>query len=71
MDIQTITKKNTGFGALTPEQRIEMAKLGNAASRKAGNLGFNSDTAKIASAIARSARKAPPPPASGAPAHLG
>lgn len=64
----TTTGVKTGFASLTPEQRVEMAKRGNAASRAAGNNGFTPETSLIASAIARSNRKAPPATSGGAPA---
>lgn len=65
MDIQTAvtSKKGTGFGALSPEERKAMAQRGNRASRDAGNLGFTPETAKIASAIARGKRKSTVPQA--------
>ena len=68
-NLQTLVSGNrkTGFAALSPEQRIEMAKRGNAAARQAGNNGFSSETAKIAGAIALSKRKITTP-SSGAPA---
>ena len=60
--------RKTGFAALSPEERIEMAKRGHAAAVQAGNDGFTSETAKIAARLANAKRKSAPPSASGAPA---
>ncbi len=68
MNTETLTtgKKNIGFALLTPEQRTAMAKMGNAASRVAGNLGFDATSAAAAAKLANAKRRSTPQ--SGAPA---
>lgn len=65
---QTTGKKATGFALLSAEQREQMAKLGNEASRKAGNLGFTGASAVAAAKLANAKRSKRSTPQSGAPA---
>lgn len=64
---QATGKKATGFALLSAEQRAAMAKTGNEASRKAGNLGFDAVSAAAAAKLANAKRKRSTPE-SGAPA---